>query len=62
MEERHILPGYGINDWKEIINLLKIMNYNGPMMYEINQNPLGKEKVTLKQIRENQEKFISENI
>lgn len=39
IDERHILPGTGTNDWKGILDALARMDYAGPMMYEVGQYP-----------------------
>lgn len=35
VDERHWLPGTGKIDWKELIDLLKGIGYNGPFMNEV---------------------------
>ena len=37
IDERHWLPGEGKINWKELISGLESVNYNGPLMYEINR-------------------------
>ena len=39
VDERHILPGTGVNDWKGILDTLARMDYRGPLMYEVSQRP-----------------------
>lgn len=36
--EKHWLPGEGKIDWKEMIHLLKKINYTGPFMYEVDSD------------------------
>lgn len=61
IDERHILPGEGVNNWAAIFDILKTMNYKGPLMYEV-RNQTKDYNVTLEQISKNQdwliEKFI----
>ena len=38
IDERHWLPGEGIIDWSAFLGKLDAMNYNGPLMYEINRD------------------------
>ena len=33
--EKHWLPGEGINDWQGFLNVLKSADYNGPWLYEV---------------------------
>ncbi len=35
LDERHTLPGMGINNWNGILDSLERANYAGPLMYEI---------------------------
>lgn len=35
VDEKHWLPGEGKIDWKELIGLLKSINYTGPFMNEV---------------------------
>ncbi len=39
LDERHVLPGEGINDWKAILAALERHGYNGPLMYEVPARP-----------------------
>jgi sugar phosphate isomerase/epimerase len=58
-EERHRLPGDGINDWNKIFDLLEEAGYRGPLMYEVNEQSFGRVRITLKDIAENQRKLVS---
>lgn len=62
INERHRLPGDGINDWKKIIDILENIDYRGPLMYEISRKPLERDEITLEQVRFNQEDLIRGNI
>lgn len=35
VDERHRLPGLGINNWNGILDVLEKAGYNGPLMYEV---------------------------
>ena len=35
IDERHWIPGTGKIDWKELISLLKAIDYEGPFMNEV---------------------------
>ncbi|NLC68134.1 MAG: sugar phosphate isomerase/epimerase [Clostridiaceae bacterium] len=52
-DERHRLPGDGINDWKGIFELLEIHGYNGPIMYEVSSHPVGRGEITIQELAEN---------
>ncbi len=39
IDERHLLPGKGKIDWKEILDLLESINYDGVFMYEVRLKP-----------------------
>ena len=50
------MPGNGKIDWKNIIYLLKKINYTGPFMYELGGNEFREEG--LKGIKKNYDNFI----
>ncbi len=33
-DEKHFFPGYGMINWKEVVELLEEADYNGPFLYE----------------------------
>lgn len=35
VDERHVLPGVGCNDWPGILSALEETDYSGPFMYEV---------------------------
>lgn len=39
LDERHVLPGEGINDWNGILDALVRHGYTGPVMYEVPAQP-----------------------
>lgn len=41
LDERHTLPGEGINDWNGILQALERAGYTGPLMYEVVSHPSG---------------------
>jgi sugar phosphate isomerase/epimerase len=57
IDERHLLPGEGKNDWAAIVDALERADYAGPWMYEVGS--LG--KVTLKDLPANRNSFVDEN-
>ena len=34
INEKHFFPGYGLIDWKEVVEALEKADYNGPFLYE----------------------------
>lgn len=48
--EKHWLPGDGKIDWKNIIQLLKKINYTGPFMYEVGND--------IEAVKKNYEEYI----
>lgn len=55
IDERHWLPGRGKIDWKELVDLLKKVNYTGPFMNELGttfENEREEGKVTFKELYE----------
>ena len=54
INERHRIPGDGINDWNAIMSALEDMDYEGRLMYEVSSCPVDREcEYTLEQISEN---------
>ncbi len=60
VDERHVLPGEGVNNWNEIISILEKANYSGPILYEVPAKPKSKEvPYTPEDIKLNQQKLIA---
>ena len=60
IDERHRLPGLGINDWNGILRALGQANYRGPLLYEIAFSPRDNDPryaVTLDILSENMKKL-----
>lgn len=57
IDERHRLPGDGINDWDAIMSMLEELDYSGVFMYEVSK-PREREPVTLEEIKENYQKLL----
>ena len=49
-DERHWLPGQGINPWHEWAKLMRENNYAGPMLYEITWPIARGQKLTTRQL------------
>lgn len=62
VDERHRLPGLGINDWSGILSTLERAEYSGPLLYEITFIPRDndpKYTVTLDSLKENMAKLAA---
>ena len=57
VDERHRLPGDGINDWKGIMGALEKAGYHGPLMYEVPRQPKDREPIATAQLSENMTKL-----
>ncbi len=54
LDERHDLPGTGINDWKLLLDTILETGYSGPLMYEVTRSPkLRGSEITPEQLGEN---------
>lgn len=53
VDERHRLPGDGINDWKGLLGILAEANYTGPLMYEVSAKPKERDPITVEQLADN---------
>ena len=54
INERHRIPGDGINDWNAILASLEDMGYAGPLMYEVSAQPADRSVTyTLEQLSQN---------
>ena len=62
VDERHRLPGDGINDWKGIMSVLEDVNYSGPLMYEVPRQPKDREPIATAQLSENMTKLAAGEI
>lgn len=63
LNERHTLPGEGINDWNGILAALERASYNGPLMYEISAKPRNHVgEITAEVMAENMKKLSSYEI
>jgi len=47
VDERHRLPGDGINNWHGIFERLEKADYRGPLMYEVPKKPKEREEISL---------------
>ncbi len=57
IDERHRLPGDGINDWEAIMSKLEELDYKGVFMYEVSK-PAERDPFTLEDIKENYDSLM----
>lgn len=63
LDERHVLPGEGINNWNEIIDALERHGYTGPLMYEVPARPKTREvPYTFAELAENMRRLAAKEI
>ena len=54
LDERHDLPGSGINDWNSLLEAVLETGYSGPLMYEVSHKPkLRGSEITPEELGEN---------
>ena len=62
VDERHRLPGDGVNDWNGIFVQLQRAGYSGPMMYEVSGQPKDRDVITVSQLADNMRQLASGEI
>lgn len=62
VDERHRLPGDGINDWKGILSVLERVGYKGPLMYEVPRQPKEREPISTAALADNMIKLAAGEI
>lgn len=50
VDERHRLPGDGLNNWAGILSVLEGVGYDGPLMYEVPDIPKEREKISVDEL------------
>lgn len=53
VDERHDVPGHGINHWETLLDLLKEAGYSGPALYEIRHVVSPERIVSFEEVTEN---------
>ncbi len=53
IDERHRLPGDGLNNWTGILAQLERCHYSGPLMYEVPRQPKEREAISVEQLSQN---------
>ncbi|NLM77865.1 MAG: sugar phosphate isomerase/epimerase [Ruminococcaceae bacterium] len=59
VDERHRLPGDGINNWPALIAQLKRAAYDGPLLYEVSRQPKERKEISIDQLAENMQKLAA---
>lgn len=63
VDERHLLPGQGQNNWSGIIAELERAGYDGPLMYEVPRRPKSCEvDITYEELAENMKRLAAGEI
>lgn len=57
IDERHRLPGDGVNNWNAILEILEKSGYNGPLMYEVPRQPRDREPISFSVLVDNMRKL-----
>lgn len=53
VDERHRLPGDGINRWQELLSILEAAGYSGPLMYEVPAQPKDRDVIPVSDLASN---------
>lgn len=53
IDERHRLPGDGLNNWKGLLAQLERAGYSGPLMYEVSWKPKEREEIPIADLAAN---------
>ena len=60
IDERHRMPGDGINDWNALLSYFEKIGYKGPLMYEVSRKPADRDVTyTIEQLSENMTKLVN---
>ena len=62
VDERHRLPGDGINNWTGILAELERVNYSGPLMYKVPKAPKDRDPIPTEALVENMKKLAAGEI
>lgn len=62
VDERHDLPGCGINQWHALLDLLKDAGYNGPALYEIRRDVSPQRLIAFEEVAQNIEDLLQGRI
>ncbi len=62
VDERHEVPGHGINDWEQLLGSLERAGYTGPAMYEIRHKVREDRTISLDEVADNIEQLLNGRI
>lgn len=63
VDERHRLPGDGMNNWPALMAQLERAGYDGPLMYEVSRRPKGYEAdITYEELADNMKRLAAGEI
>ncbi len=62
IDERHRLPGDGLNNWRGLFAQLERAGYDGPMLYEVSRKPKERDEIPLSELAENMRKLAAGEI
>lgn len=62
IDERHDVPGHGINQWEKLLTLLKDAGYSGPALYEIRHVVSEERIVSFEEVTENINSLLNGDI
>jgi sugar phosphate isomerase/epimerase len=57
IDERHRIPGDGINDWETIMSKLEELDYDGVFMYEVSR-PRERDVISPSDVKKNYEGLV----
>jgi len=62
VDEKHRLPGDGLNNWRGLFAQLERAGYDGPMLYEVSRKPKERDEISLARLVENMKKLAAGEI
>jgi sugar phosphate isomerase/epimerase len=62
VDERHRLPGDGINNWPGLLAQLERAGYDGPLMYEVPRRPKEREELSYAELADNMRRLAAGKI
>lgn len=62
VDERHDIPGHGINPWSKILTMLQEAGYSGPAMYEIRHIASPERMISFDEVTENMDDLLNGKI
>ena len=62
VDERHDLPGHGINQWGKLLDLLEHAGYSGPALYEIRHVVSEERIISFDEVTENINSLLNGDI